>query len=185
MNLAKSLRSASRQELRAQITHGHSVDPEALEGFVYRGTSLGLPKLAEKLTWKTFQKTFYRDTTTGQLLGWNVRLHQDGIDAPSRPIVKDGRPVCVWHYEVIEPRGVAMPKDFDRGLIIDYSRAENPFFDTVRWVKDPLVALAPGNYDALLGVSYAVVGGVCVETPTYFTLEREKPIDYVPYGDGT
>lgn len=182
MSIAKSLRSASKRELRAHIVEGHPIDPKALEGFVYRGTSLGLPKLAEKLTWKTFQKTFYRDEATGRLLGWNVRLHQDGIDAPSRPIVKDGRPVCVWHYEVIEPRGVPMPAGFDRGLLIDYSRAENPRFDTIRWVKDPLVALTRGNYDELLGVSYAVVGGLCIETPTYFTLEREHSIDYVPYG---
>lgn len=182
MSIAKSLRNASARELRARIVEGHSVDPKSLEGFAYRGTSLGLPAFVETLTWKTFQKTFHRDEATGRLLGWNVRLHQDGIDAPSRPIVKDGRPVCVWHYEVIEPRGVPMPTGFDRGLIIDYSRAQNPFFETVRWMKDPLVALSPGSADELLGVSYAVLGGVCIETPTYFTLEREHRIRHVPYG---
>ena len=56
-----------------------------------RGTSLGLPALVEKLTWKTFQKTFYRDPRTGRLLGWNVRLEQDGLDAPSRPRLKTRR----------------------------------------------------------------------------------------------
>lgn len=181
MSLARSLRTATRRELRAHIVSGSPVEPAAIEGYTYRGTSLGLPRFVERLTWKTFQKTFYRDEHTGRLLGWNVRLHQDGLDAPSRPIVKDGRPVCVWHYEVIEPRGVPMPRGFDRGLIIDYSRAENPRFDTVNYVKDPLVALAPGNYDALLGVSYALIGGVCLETPTYFTLEREERTRYVPY----
>ena len=181
MHIAKSLRTASRRELRARILEGHPVDPKAIEGFAYRGTSLGLPEVIERLTWKTFQKTFYREKATGRLLGWNVRLHQDGLDAPSRPLVKDGNPVCVWHYEVIEPRGVPMPKGFDRGLIIDYSRAENPLLDPTRLMKDPLVALTRGNYDELLGVSYAVVGGVCLETPAYFTLERERPIAYVPY----
>ena len=179
-SLAKALRTAPRRALREHILGGHPVDPEALEGFVYRGTSLGLPAFVEKLTWKTFQKTFHRDEATGRLLGWNVRLHQDGLDAPSRPIVKNGRPVCVWNYEVIEPRGVPMPVGFDRGLVIDYSRVDNPLFDTVRFMKDPLVALSPGNYDELIGVSYAVVGGICIETPTYFTLEREGPIDFVP-----
>lgn len=182
MSIAKSLRTASRRVLREHIVGGHPVDARAIEGFAYRGTALGLPAIAAKLTWKTFQKTFWRDERTGRLLGWNVRLHQDGLDAPSRPLVKDGRPVCVWHYEVIEPRGVPMPRGFDRGLIIDYARVDNPFFSTVRWMKDPLVALAPGNYSELLGVSYAVVAGVCIETPTYFTLEREHPIDFVPYG---
>lgn len=180
MSIAKSLRTASRKTLRQRIVEGHPVDPKAIEGFAYRGTSLGLPGFVEKLTWKTFQKTFHRDEATGRLVGWNVRLHQDGLDAPSRPILKDGQPVCVWHYEVIEPGGVPMPSGFGRGLIIDYSRAKNPAWDTVRLMKDPLVSLVPGSCDELIGVSYAVIGGVCIETPTYFTLEREHPIDYVP-----
>ena len=182
MNFAKSLRTAPRSVLRERVIHGHPIDARAIEGFAYRGTSLGLPALAERVTWKTFQKTFYREPATGRLLGWNVRLHQDGLDAPSRPRMRDGRPVCGWHYEVIEPRGVPIPAGFDRGLIIDYARADNPFLSPVRWTKDPLVALSPGNYDELIGVSYLVLGGVCVETPTYFTLEREHPIDFVPYG---
>jgi hypothetical protein len=181
MSIAKSLRTASTRVLREHIVNGHPVDPKAIEGFAYRGTSLGLPAFVAKLAWKTFQKTFYRDERTGRLLGWNVRLHQDGIDARSRPIVKDGRPVCEWHYEVIEARGVPMPEGFDRGLIIDYSRVENRPWDTVKWMKDPLVALSPGNYDELLGVSYAVAFGKCVETPTYFTLERDHPLEYIPY----
>ena len=50
----------------------------------------------------------------------------------------------------------------------------------MRITKDPLVALSEGSADAFLGVSYLVVAGRCIETPTYFTLEREHPIDYVP-----
>jgi hypothetical protein len=180
MSIAKSLRTAPRKVLREHILDGYPVDPAALEGFAYRGTSLGLPGFVERLTWKTFQKTFHRDPASGRLVGWNVRLHQDGLDAPSRPLVADGRPVCVWNYEVISPAGVSMPNGFDRGLVIDYSRAPNPTFDTVRLMKDPLVALSPENYDELIGVSYVAIGKVCVETPTYFTLEREQPIDFVP-----
>jgi hypothetical protein len=183
MSLVHTLHHASRRELRARIVEGHPVDPDALAGWAYRGTSLGLPRFIERLSWKTFQKTFWRCPRTGRLLGWNVGLHQDGLDAPSRPLLRDGKPATRWHYEVIEPRGVPFPRGFDRGLIIDYGRAENPRFDVVRFMKDPLVALAPGDMSALLGVSYAVIGGVCVETPAYFTLEREHRIDYVPYAD--
>ncbi len=181
MSLARSLVGAPLRELRARILGGHPVEPRALEGWAYRGTSLGLA-VVERFTWKTFQKTFHRDPRTGRLMGWNVRLHQDGLDAPSRPIRDgaSGRPRCVWHYEVIEPRGVAFPRGFDRGLIIDYGRASNPRFDPINWVKDPLVALEPGNMDELLGVSYSVVAGLCIETPTYFMLVREQRIDFVP-----
>lgn len=182
MSIARQLRNAPRSVLREHIAGGYPVDPSAIEGFTYRGTSLGLPEIAAKISWKTFQKAFHRDELTGRLLGWNVRLHQDGVDAPSRPILREGRPLCVWHYEVIEPRGVPMPAGFDRGLIIDYGRGDNPMLASVRWMKDPLVSLSPDHSDELIGVSYLVVGGRCVETPTYFTLEREHRTEYVPYG---
>jgi len=179
MTTARELRRASKRVLRDHIVGGHPVEPRDLEGWVYRGTSLGLPAFMERLTWKTFQKTFYRDPSSERLLGWNVRLEQDGIDAPSRPKMRDGHPVTEWYYEVIQPDGVVMPEGFGRGLVIDYGRGNNPL-GTVRLVKDPLVSLSPDNADELLGVSYLVVGGRAIETPTYFTLERECRIDYVP-----
>jgi hypothetical protein len=176
---ARELRTASRRELRGAIVHGHPIDPDALAGWVYRGTSLGLPDAITRFTWRTFQKAFHR-APSGRLLGWNVRLEQDGLDAPSRPKLRAGRPVTEWNYEVIAPDGVPMPAGFDRGLVIDYGRAPNPP-GPLRWIKDPLVALRAGSADELIGVSYLVVGGRCVETPTYFTLEREAPVDFVPF----
>lgn len=180
MHLARSLRSASRRELRERITDGYPIDPGALAGWAYRGTAIGLPPLFAKLSWRTFQKTFERDARTGRLLGYNVRLHQDGLDAPSRPRMSRGQPVHVWRYEVIEPRGVPFPPGFDRGLVIDYGRGDNPPWEPIRFAKDPLVALAKDSADELLGVTYLVVAGRCIETPTYFTLEREHRL----HGEG-
>ena len=179
--IARSLRTASRAELRRHIVEGHPVEPTAIEGYAYRGTSLGLPRVVELATWKTFQKTFWRHPD-GRLVGWNVRLEQDGIDAPSRPKRKHGVPVVEWPYGVIGPEGVPMPEGFGRGLVIDYSLAPNPPQQLL--VKDPLVALTEGDFDALLGVSYLVIAGRTVETPTYFTLERDHRIDHVPLIDG-
>lgn len=173
------LRHASRRQLRQLIAEGHRVEPTALEGWAYRGTVLGMPRLIERATWQTFQKTFFRQRDTGRLVGWNVRLHQDGVGAPSRPLTSNGVPVTTWPYEVVEPTGVAVPRGFDRGLLIDYG----PFagvVDTMRVVKDPLVALEPGNADTLLGVSFLRLAGTCVETPTFFMLEREHPVTFVP-----
>jgi hypothetical protein len=179
VSIARSLRNATRAELRRRIVEGHPVDPSAIEGYAYRGTSLGLPRAIELVSWKTFQKTFWRDPESGRLMGWNVRLEQDGIDAPSRPKRKRGVPVTEWLYEVITPAEAIMPAGFDRGLVIDYGRAPGAPL-SMRYVKDPLVALEPGNPDELLGVSYAVVFGRTIETPTYFTLERDHRIDHVP-----
>lgn len=179
MSIARLLRTASRAELRRRIVEGHPVDPRAIEGYAYRGTSLGLPRVLERATWKTFQKTFWRHPSSGRLFGWNVRLEQDGIDAPSRPKQKGGAPVIEWLYEVLDPDGSPMPPGFDRGLVIDYGLAPRASL-SMRFVKDPLVALEPGNTDELIGVSYAVVLGRAIETPTYFTLERDHRIDFVP-----
>lgn len=173
MSLARTLLHESRTQLRERVRHGHPVDPAALEGWAYRGTSLGLPRFVERLTWKTFQKTFWREPLSGRLLGWNVRLEQDGLDAPSRPKLEGGEPVTTGHYEVVRPEGVRAPSGFDRGLIIDYGL-----------LRDPLVAVEPGNADLLLGVSYLALGPLCIETPTYFLLEREHPITHVPRGQG-
>jgi hypothetical protein len=180
---ARALRDADTRTLREAILHGHPIEPAALEGWAYRGTSLGLPRIAERLTWKTFQKTFYREPGTGRLVGWNVRLEQDGVDAPSRPKVRRGRPITEWHYEVVPPGAVRhKPAGFDRGLMIDYSLGANPP-GVIQLSKDPLVALRAGSADELIGVTYLTIAGVCVETPTYFTLEREHRIDHVPYDD--
>ena len=81
--------------LRSAVTQAEGLDPAAIEGWVYRGTSLGLPKLIEAITWKTFQKTFWRHPD-GRLLGWNVRLEQDGIDAPSRPADASASRTCEY-----------------------------------------------------------------------------------------
>ncbi|MBK8257208.1 MAG: hypothetical protein IPK82_31610 [Polyangiaceae bacterium] len=179
MTTARELRTASRDELRAHILSGYPVDPTAVEGWVYRGTSLGLPGWVERLTWKTFQKTFYREPQSNRLMGWNVRLEQDGIDAPSRPKMRDHVPVTEWFYEVVDPEGLPMPAGFNRGLMIDYALGPNPP-GTVYFTKDPLVSLSPDNADELLGVSYLVIAGRCIETPTYFTLERDHLLNYVP-----
>ena len=109
-NPARRLRNASHAELRARIVAGHPVDPTSIAGWAYRGTSLGLPKVVEALTWKTFQKTFHRDPATGRLLGWNVRLEQDGVDGPRRPQPAGGERGCVrGHPGNQPPRGAAPP----------------------------------------------------------------------------
>ncbi len=164
-----------RSELRALLRGGRPVDPRALEGFAFRGTSLGLPPLVERWTWKTFQKAFWLHPRTGRLMGWNVRLEQDGVDARSRPRLRGGAPDCRWFFEVLPSRGLG---GVDTALI-DYARGPNPLFEPMRWVKDPLVAVGPDD-DLLLGVSWVVVAGGCLETPTYFSLRREHPVTHVP-----
>ncbi len=179
-----------RRELALRLRAGRAVDPRALEGFVYRGTALGMPRVVERLTWRTFQKAFWRHPESGRVLGWNVRLHQDGLDAPSRPkTTRAGDPMTTWYYELRSVETATLPSSWPQelrhSLVIDYARGNNPALDTVQWVKDPLVDVGDGSGDHLLGVSYLVLPGLCVPTPTFFCLEREAPISFVPARVGT
>lgn len=174
MALADALHRLPHAELRARIAAGHPVDPEALAGWTYRGTSLGLPRWVERLSWKHFQKTFHRDGA-GRLVGWNLRLDQrSGL-----PRERAGQAWSTWHYEVVSPAGIRCPPGFDRGLIIDYTTRRQPLFDSIRFARDPLVALHPDDPGTLLGVTWLDLG-VPVETPTYFLLERAHRTEHVP-----
>ena len=86
--------SMKRGALATTLRQGHAIDPRALDDSQYRGISLGLPAWFERLTWKTFQKTFHRDPRTGVLRGWNVRVEQRGLDAPSVARVRKAWELC-------------------------------------------------------------------------------------------
>ncbi len=164
--------------LRAALAAGHPIEPAALDDTEYAGISLGLPAWMERLSWKTFRKTFRRDPDTGALRGWNVRMEQHGIGGPAVPKQKRGEPWTFGHYLVREAKGVRMPGPYDQALLIDYDVPRNAFFG--RRVRDPLVAVEPGRVDALLGWSYVDLGVFRVGTPSFFLLLREGPLSFVP-----
>lgn len=171
--------SMTGRELAEALHAGHPIDPAALDDTEYRGTSLGLPKWLERLTWTKFRKTFHRDHRTRALRGWNVRLVQDGLDAPDRPMTgRDGRAVTFGHYEVVSPEGHRVPKG-GRGLLIHYGRGGNGALSPLNRVRDPLVAVHEGNADLLLGWSYVDVGLMRIGTPSFFTLERAGSLSEV------
>lgn len=170
------LLEASQAELRELLRAGHSIDPTALDDTEYRGISLGIPAVVEKLTWKTFKKVFHRDRRRGVLRGWNVRMEQRGLDGPWVPKTKKAQPVTFGHFEVVAAAGV--PEGCDRGLLIDYGRGGNRRLDPVSRLRDPIVALEAGSADRLLGWSYLQVGPKQVGTPSFFWLERDVPLTH-------
>ncbi len=93
---------------------------------------------------------------------------------------RDGTPRTFGHYEVVSCAGRRAPIAPEHALLIDYGRGGNGFFEPLRAMRDPLVALEPGSVERLLGWSYVELGPLRVRTPSYFLLEREGPIAYVP-----
>ena len=169
---ATSVATLDRRALLELMQAGHPIDPAALDDSEYRGISLGLPAPVVALTWRKFMKTFHREPRTGVLRGWNVRVEQDGDDAPVTPQLRRGRERCFGHYQVVRPVGYAMPTPMYQGLLIDYGLGGNSPLDPASRARDPLVALNPGSAELLLGCTYLDLGRRTVMTPSFFTLER-------------
>ncbi len=159
------------RQLASTLRQGYAIDASRLDDSQYRGISLGLPAWMERLSWKTFQKTFHRDPRSGQLRGWNVRVEQRGLDASSVPRVRKGAAWSFGHYRVVE-LSERVPRGLRTGLLIDYS----PEGGLAGRVRDPIVALDEGSVQRLLGWSYVDLGLFCLPTPSYFLLEREGPL---------
>lgn len=179
MTQRDDLLSMPRSALAQVMREGHPIDPRSLDDTEYRGISLGLPAWAERLSWKTFQKTFHRDPATGELRGWNVRVEQRGLDAPSVAMTRDEAPVVFGHYRVVDLPPGGAPRGIVRGLLIDYT----PAGGGMSRVRDPIVAVHAGSVALLLGWSYVDLGFARMPTPSYFVLEHERSLTYVPSAD--
>jgi len=176
---AGDLINVGRPVLRGLLASGYPIDPDALAGWRYRGVSLGMAGIVDQLAWKTFVKAFQRDPGASFVRGWNVRIRQTGFGGPIEPLVKDGKPFTFGHFRVVDPRGYRMPDGSDRGLLLDYGLGGNAPLDPATRLRDPIVALVPGDASLLLGWTYLDLGVVDVPTPSFFTLERHSPIDAV------
>jgi hypothetical protein len=152
---AADLRTLSRDELARLMTTGRAFDHALLAGATYRGTSLGLPGWVDRLAWKKFAKCFAPDGRRG----WNMRVEQDGLDRPWRPMHRAGAPITFGPFAVTSTRD---------GVVLDYSVGRGP----LRALRDPLVAF-DDHADLLLGRSLLQFGGRRIATPSYFSLERE------------
>jgi hypothetical protein len=165
---AKELWSLPSAELTRLLVNGRTPERDALAGHDFRGVSLGLPAFVERLTWKTFRKTFRR-RADGEVEGCNVRLEQRGVDAaPTPKRGRDGAPITFGPFSVVDVTNA--PFRCEAGVVLDYGSRHPPWHPLAR-VRDVVVAL---DDDLLLGALYLECGRLRVETPSFFTLERER-----------
>jgi uncharacterized tellurite resistance protein B-like protein len=174
---ARDFAALGRSELAAALDAGHPIDPDALADQVYRGVSLGLPELVDRLAWKTFAKAFHRDPQRGVLRGWNLRLEQQGVTGPIVPKQRRGHDFHFGHFVVKPAADYAMLRPLEHALLLDYGLGGNARLDVVRFIRDPIVAVDAGDARLLLGWTYLDVAGLRLPTPSYFTLERVGPLD--------
>ncbi|MCA9672231.1 MAG: hypothetical protein KC503_41845 [Myxococcales bacterium] len=167
---ASTLIRASDDDLRALLRRGRALAPDAVAGYAYRGTSLGLPRLVDALLWKRFIKVFSA-RADGSVHGWNVR-----VDQRSGAVRRDraGEPRCFGPYEV--------ETQADGTLLLDYGAGARSRFDPLRAMRDPLCAVNTGSVELLIGCSYLALGRRSLMTPSMFVLERAEPLDPSRHG---
>ena len=162
---ALELCSKSRTELAGIFEAAAPVDITAIEGYRYRGVSLGLPAWIETLSWKKFAKAFERGND-GRVHGWNIRIEQDALSLPWRPQMRRGKE---WRFGPFGMREVPNSPHVE----IDYglgTRGLSP----MRRLRDPLRNL-DNSGDILLGRSFIDIGITKrLATPSWFLLERDQ-----------
>ena len=176
----EDLLQMSRREHWEVMKRAHPFDPAALDDTQYIGVDLSLPRVMNRLLWKTFRKTFHRDPATGVLRGWNVRLEQTGWEVPTTPMTdRHGEPITFGHYEVRAASGKRFPWGWQGAHYLDYGVAGNVPLDPARVGYCPVVAVNAGRHDLLLGWEVLKVGPALIPLPDYWALVREGPLDRV------
>ena len=168
------LRALPRAELHRLLCAGHPIDPAELVGHTYHGVPIALPRLLRALSWQRFVKVFAQDAPDAPIRGWNVRTRPGDLEQPRwEPFRRrDGTARSFGHFEVVPATPGSPIMGCERGLVLDYGWRGRRAFAPMGRVRDPLVALAPGDTDLLLGVSALDLGLGVLGTPTYFCLQR-------------
>ena len=171
------LLAMSQAERWAVMMRAHPIPSGSLDDTRYLGVDLSLPELANRLLWKTFEKTFHRDTRTGELRGWNVRVEQRGCEEPTRALRdRQGRAKTFGHYRLRSARGVRFPFGWEGADTLDYRRAGNAPLDPARLGYCPLVAVNEGDAELLLGWEVFKVGRLWLPLPDFWALRRQGPL---------
>jgi hypothetical protein len=189
---ARAILDLDSASLYAALASGQPVDPEELRNSEYKGISLNMPGFVDRFFWKTFKKVFCNDLKRGVLRGWNVRLEQEGVDAPCRPKSKNGAIDTFGHYVVRPASEYGCPVALgDGAVMLDYGLGGNRRMDLVRPTRDPVVAIEKGSSKLLLGWSYMDLGIMRMRTPSFFLLVFDGPLMHhaepplVPLGENT
>ena len=168
----------SSGELHAVMKAGYPLDLDAMVGKQYLGADLSLGKTWQKLTWKTFRKTFVRDDTDGGVRGWNVRMEQRGIFGAQVPMrTKSGEPRTFAHYRVRPADGLTWPKGWHGAHYLDYSGIGNPRSESFAFT--PAVAVNEGSSDLVLGWEIFKVGGRLIAPPVFWAIKVEGPVEHL------
>lgn len=169
---ARGLESMDLAELETVMINGQTPDPALLDGWIFRG--INTPDWMRLLGIKKFMKGFHYKGT--RLMGFNVPVKQDALPKPWRALPNDDAPKRFGFYEVTAVDATATDNHYLHGLLLDYGKGDNPFYDPSAGLRDYLVQVDADNPDLFLGKAYFALGAARVPTFSFFILERDRPI---------
>lgn len=176
----EELLNMSKQEIAQVFLNGYPINTEELNNTQYLGIDVGMPSWFHRFFWKTFRKTFYKDSKTGILRGWNVKLEQTGVEGPFTPKKNNnGEDLSFGHYHVLSAKGKKFPKGWQGADYLDYGVAGNKTGDPATLGYCPLVAINEGSTELLLGWEVFKIGSLFIPLSDYWILKKEGPLEKV------
>lgn len=172
------LARASNEELLRVMVRGQRPDPDALDGWMFRGANT--PTWASLLGIKKFVKGFYRGAPRviqrqgqGPLFGYNAGVRQNSLEKPwlFKPHEDDPKPF--GYYSVTNVDATAHDNEHLNALLLNYGEGQNPLTDPSKVLRDYIVCAYPDRDDILLGRAFVALGPKRLGT-NFFVLERMR-----------
>jgi hypothetical protein len=162
-------------ELRAAFERSAGPDLERMVGYAFRGFNTGA--VPARLGIQKFIKGFFRED--GTVEGYNLRVHQTGLDGPwlARPGDEPRGRFGFFTVAPVQSGTLDAARCPAGAVLLDYgASARNPRWRPERLLRDYLVVPDPAHRDVLLGRAYLAFPGRPVHA-AFFVLERERPIE--------
>jgi hypothetical protein len=165
----QKLARASNAELEAVFLAAATPALEALAGWEFRG--FNTPFFARLLGIQKFIKGFFQEPGN-ELAGYNVPVHQNGLEAPWVHKPSAEMPKRFGYYQVYRVRAGERDHRYPHALLLNYGASRrNKAYQVERVLRDYLVQPDAANPDLLLGKAYLAFGPLRVPS-NFFILER-------------
>ena len=171
----QALCAAPSGELEELLRAGTTPAFEDLAGWEFRGFNTN--PAAELLRIRKFKKGFTWDPRDPRaLLGYNVKVRQNGLLNPWIPKLAQGEPIRHAPFAVYPVRAGDRDNRYPNGLLLDYWDVPGrALVDPAQLLRDYLVQVSADDKDLYLGKAYGAVGPLRV-VGGYFVLARENKV---------
>ena len=167
--------TASSSELESLLLGGVTPAFEDLAGWEFRGYNTN--PAAEIIRIRKFKKGFAWDPRNpGGLLGYNIKVRQNGLLNPWIPKLEHGEPIRHAPFVVYPVHASERDNRYPKCLLLNYWAAPGrPLLDPSIVLRDYLIQVYPDDKDLFVGKAYGAVGPLRI-IGGYMVLCRENKV---------